>query len=156
MGGYASSNGRVEWIPPVGFDASSPAGASAFKPFIPLRPSSQATGAADPTGIGELPPWISVLQVISTSRYVAQVSIFDNLGSALGTFTQAFGYQGEMGNAKRVVPKGLVSFLVWDQKDKRGQLAGQGVYVWKVVFSFENGKQEVRYTRTGIMRRIAP
>ncbi|MDB5105041.1 MAG: hypothetical protein JWP91_2730, partial [Fibrobacteres bacterium] len=52
----------------------------------------------------------------------------------------------------RVVPKGLVSYLVWDMKDAHGQLAGQGVYVWKVQFQFKGGKQEVQYTKTGVLR----
>jgi hypothetical protein len=37
-------------------------------------------------------------------------------------------------------------------KDKNHQLAGQGVYVWKVRFEFKGGKQEIQYTRTGITR----
>ena len=95
---------------------------------------------------------VSAIQVISTTKYIAKVNIFDNFGNLVHKSVQAFGYQGELGNVARVVPKGLVSYLVWDQKDMDGQLAGQGVYVWKVAFIFENGKQEIQYTRTGIMR----
>jgi hypothetical protein len=40
-------------------------------------------------------------------------------------------------------------------KDRKKQTVGQGVYVWKVVFVFETGKQEIQYTRTGIMREAA-
>ena len=64
----------------------------------------------------------------------------------------ADGGHGELQNTARLVPKGLVSFLVWDMKDKNGQLAGQGVYVWKVAFEFKGGKSEVQYTRTGVLR----
>jgi len=38
-------------------------------------------------------------------------------------------------------------------KDSKNQLAGNGVYVWKVTFQFKGGKQEVQYTRTGMMRK---
>ena len=58
-----------------------------------------------------------------------------------------------MGNARRFVPGGLVSYLWWDTRDSKGQMAGQGVYVWKTLFHFQNGKQEVRFTRTGLVRK---
>ena len=66
---------------------------------------------------------------------------------------QAFGGRGELQNINRAVNKGIVSYLIWDLKDSQGQLAGNGVYVWKVTFMFKGGKQEVQYTRTGLMRK---
>jgi hypothetical protein len=40
-------------------------------------------------------------------------------------------------------------------KDSQGVPVGQGVYVWKVNFTFQeaNKKSEVRFTRTGVLRR---
>ena len=101
-----------------------------------------------------LPGILSTVQVISTAPYIAHISIFDSYGNFVFASTQSFGANGEMQNRARVVPKGLVSYLWWDMKDKRGQLAGQGVYVWKVRFEFKGGKQEIQYTRTGIMRTV--
>jgi hypothetical protein len=69
--------------------------------------------------------------------------------------TQAFGHNGELRNNFRIVEGGQVSFLVWDMKDSQGVPVGQGVYVWKVNFTFQeaNKKSEVRFTRTGVLRR---
>jgi hypothetical protein len=100
----------------------------------------------------KLPGGISAIQVVSTTAYIAHIAIFDNYGNFVYSSTQVFGGRGELQNQARTVPKGLVSFLWWDMKDKHGQLAGQGVYVWKVTFQFQGRKEEVRYTRTGIMR----
>jgi hypothetical protein len=68
--------------------------------------------------------------------------------------TQAFGRNGELRNNDRTVNDGQVSFLVWDMKDSHGLAVGQGVYVWKVNFTFQeaNKKSEVRFTRTGVLR----
>jgi hypothetical protein len=99
-----------------------------------------------------LPRTLSAVQVVSTGKYVATVSIYDTQGRFVKLFRQAFGYQGELTNGARRTNKGLVSYLVWDLKDSKGQKAGQGVYIWKVLFAFENGKQEIQYTRTGVMR----
>ena len=60
-----------------------------------------------------------------------------------------------MSNQERAAKRGWASYLVWDMKNAKGQKAGQGVYVWKVVFRFKVGKQEIRYTRTGVMRNLA-
>jgi hypothetical protein len=40
-------------------------------------------------------------------------------------------------------------------KDSHGSPVGQGAYVWKVNFTFQetNKKSEVRFTRTGVVRR---
>ena len=67
--------------------------------------------------------------MVSTSRYVARVSIFDNLGNPVAGFVQAFGYQGELSNLERVVPNGMVSFLVWDLRDRKRQKVGNGAYI---------------------------
>jgi hypothetical protein len=46
----------------------------------------------------------------------------------------------------------MAGCLIWDQKDSRGQKAGQGAYVRKILFKFQTGKNEVRYVETGLMR----
>jgi hypothetical protein len=100
-----------------------------------------------------IPTNISAIQVVSTDAYVAHITIFDIYGNFVAKSIQAFGGRGELNNPSRVVFHGLASYLVWDMKDAKGQLAGNGVYVWKVRFEFRGGKQEVQYTRTGLMRR---
>jgi len=154
-GGY-SVNGvaswNVNWIPPVGFNEDAAKYGSADHGPIPANVKDAATGETDLTRDVPLPAFLSTVQVVTTAAYVAEVSLFDNLGNFVVSFRQAFGYRGELGNVQRVVPRGLASFLWWDMRDRHGQLAGQGVYVWKVVFRFQNGKQEIRYIRTGLMR----
>jgi hypothetical protein len=151
-GGY-----QVLWIPPVGFDPSNP---NAFflpnglsnQGYVPNLASNTQQISDDPTRIQGMPTNISALQVVSSGRYVADITIFDNLGNFIRKFRQSFGYQGELNNIQRTVSKGMVSYLLWDLHDQKGQRAGQGVYVWKVLFTFENHKQEVQYTRTGVLR----
>jgi fibro-slime domain-containing protein len=151
-GGYSNQAGAILWIPPVDFKATSAEDMKSWTPYVPPSATSQGTGESDNTDYADFPIWLNAIQVITTSKYVARLTICDNFGNVVHKSTQSFGYRGEMGNIRRVVPKGLVSWLIWDGKDTRGQLAGQGVYIWKVVFTFETGKQEIEYTRTGIIR----
>ena len=131
----------------MGFTENQP-----FNPFVPANPGALPISTTDPGVEVRLPSTISTVQVVSTGKYIATVSIFDTHGRFIKQFRQAFGYQGELTNGERRTNKGLVSYLVWDLKDSKGQKAGQGVYIWKVTFAFENGNQEVQYTRTGVMR----
>jgi hypothetical protein len=152
-GGYATEIApgkyQVNWIPPVGFHEGG---------ALPVEPPGTAVVdkplAVESQGPVKMPPGIAALQVVSTGKYIADVRIFDNKGLYLRHFQQHFGYDGEMGNLFRAsrYQKGQISYLAWDLKDDNGHKAGQGVYVWKVLFRFENGKQEVRYTRTGVVR----
>ncbi len=135
------------WIPPFGFTSGLP-----FNPDIPLRPDAPSIGS-DPKGLEALPKDLSTVQVVTTGKYIANIAIFDNNGGFVRKFNQAFGYHGEMNNRTRIASRGQVSYLVWDLRDFRGQKAGQGVYIWKVLFTFENQKQEVQYTKTGLLRR---
>jgi hypothetical protein len=144
--GYAIGD-KLEWIPPVGFTPG-----KEFNPYIPPSAGAPGRDISDVLDSKNLPPEYGIVQVITTDKYIARIGIFDHYGNHVRSLVQSFGYQGEMGNQNRVVRKGLVSYLVWDRKDKQGQEAGQGVYVWKVVFTFGNNNQEVSYTRTGVIR----
>jgi fibro-slime domain-containing protein len=148
--GYATSatgnRWEVVWIPPVGWTEGRP-----FTPYTAKLDDLPAGTRETGTPL-KLPANVSAIQVVSTAAYIAHVSIFDLYGNFVATSTQAFGGRGELQNQARVVPKGLVSYLFWDMRDSRGQWAGQGVYVWKVRFEFVGGKQEVQYTKIGVMR----
>lgn len=150
--GYATPGSvnpwEVVWIPPVGYDP----GSKTLKPYTVGSINDLPTGTRETSTPITLPGSISTIQVVSTTAYIAHVSIFDVYGNFVAKSTQIFGGRGELQNQARIVPKGLVSYLFWDTKDSKGQLAGQGVYVWKVQFEFKGGKQEVQYTRTGLMR----
>jgi len=148
--GYA-----VKWIPPVGFNAT---GGTKFDGSVIYGTNRKVNindlpSGTDPGDITDIPETISAVQVVSKEAYIAHIFIYDHLGNFLRSLVQTFGYQGELQNDARIVPKGRVSFLVWDMRDRNGQIAGNGVYVWKVTFQFQGGKQEVQYTRTGILRK---
>ncbi len=157
-GEYAVNTGggfQTLWVPPADFPADF--NPKIGKPYVPAVPALNAAAepGRDAGKVVAMPADISTIQVISTGEYIADVSIYDNLGNWLKNFRQAFGYRGELNNQERAASRGLVSYLVWDMRNNKGQMAGQGVYVWKVVFRFKNGKQEIRYARTGVMRNLA-
>ncbi|HKP95553.1 MAG TPA: fibro-slime domain-containing protein [Fibrobacteria bacterium] len=150
--GFATNNGsnwEVIWIPPVGWEEGKP-----FVPYTVASLNDLPSGTRETSTPVKLPPSLSAIQVVTTAPYIAHVTIFDTYGNFVNSSVQVFGGRGEMQNRARVSDReqGLATFLVWDMKDKHGQLAGQGVYVWKVSFQFKGGKQEVRYTRTGVVR----
>lgn len=154
-----SGNGswQVVWIPPVGFDECKSANdiMKCMQSKVPDGYDAKATPKRDieNQSFAHMPVAnFSAVQVIATGRYIARVNIYDNFGVHVRSFVQAFGFWGEEKNPWRATDKGLRSFIVWDLKDKNGQMAGQGVYVWKVNFSFSDKKSEVMYTRTGVMR----
>jgi hypothetical protein len=148
---------QVVWIPPVGMDdcMGSSDVMKCLEKKVPAGYDAKATPMRDieNQNFAFMPVRnYSAVQVIATGRYIARVSIYDNFGVHVRSFVQAFGFWGEEKNPWRATDKGLRSFIVWDLKDKNGQMAGQGVYVWKVNFSFSDKKSEVMYTRTGVMR----
>ncbi len=162
---YATSRDSmiaVYWIPPAGWDF---AGKDATKfeldraKYLPngINGDVSTSIPQDNSRLPEpIPQNVSLIQVVSLGRYIANVSIFDNLGHFMKSFKQAFGYQGELDNRNRISqngPRGMVSYLVWDLKDKNGAMAGQGVYIWKIAFSYpQNKKTEIEYVRIGLMR----
>jgi hypothetical protein len=136
----------VTWLPPVAVNGNIYT--------LPKSVSEQPVGTEVTGPPSPMPPNIATLQVVAVGKYIATVFIYDNRGSYVTDFKQAFGYHGELNNRFRIaLGKGVVSYLVWNLLDKHGRKAGQGVYVWKVLFTFDDGKQEVQYTRTGLMRR---
>ncbi|MBF0433061.1 MAG: fibro-slime domain-containing protein [Fibrobacteria bacterium] len=94
---------------------------------------------------------LSSVQIFSTDSYVAEVVIFDHLGKFVHQSTQYFGQCGELENHYRRSPQGLMSWLVWNQKDLQGQYVGSGVYLWKVKFTTSAGQHTMVY-RQGIVR----
>jgi hypothetical protein len=124
--------------------------AGALQYFPPPDASSgQSEGQAE---AAPMPPGISVLQAMASERYTAHISIFDHMGGFVKSWDQKFGFSGELENPHRRTPAGVRSYLVWDERDSRGQKVGSGVYVWKVIFDFDGGRRETHVTRTGLVR----
>ena len=143
---------RVEintWIPPVGFDIEH----GKIDPGAVrncLNEGGEGTGRRT-----AIPPCLSIVEVVSDGPYTADISIFDNLGNFIHGSRQGFGACGELDNLERSVAGKQRSYLVWNSRDRKGSLAGNGVYVWRMAFHSEKhgmrGAQTV-LLRTGIMR----
>ncbi|HLP43343.1 MAG TPA: vWA domain-containing protein [Fibrobacteria bacterium] len=147
--GWVSRNGadyEIHWVPPVGWVPGRPLAVRLPATVNDLPVGTEATLKAP------LPRNISTVQVISTGGYIADVTLFDNHGRFVKKFKQSFGYFGELNNENRRANRGLASWLVWDLKDSKGAWAGQGVYIWKVVFTFGENVVESHYIRTGMIR----
>ncbi len=136
----------VEWIPPVTLDETgnvnnicTDSSLSAQEPVRALQNNC-----------------LSLVAVHSAERYTATVNIFDHLGKFIHASQQNFGYCGELAADNRQDPAGYKSFLVWNQKDDNGQFVGSGVYIWKVLYRFENGKTYEKEYRQGIAREATP
>lgn len=134
----------LSWIPPVGWVEGQPYRES----LIPGQP----TAGKDENGPRDLPEGTALVKVVGWGRYVAQVAIYDNLGNFVRRFTQTFGYRGELENPARLTQEGLQSFLVWDLRDEKGRLAGQGVYLWRIAFDLETGRGVEKMLRMGVLR----
>lgn len=138
----------IGWIPPVGFVP----GSRYRENDLPL-PGSAPTGT-DVTGKVPLPDDLAAVQIIANRKYIAKVTLFDNLGNLVTDFSQSFGYRGELGNqARQVGALGWAGYLIWDMRDKSGGLVGQGVYIWNIVLQYEDGSKIIKQIRTGVLRR---
>ena len=127
---------------------------------VPVKPVS---------GIGKTPKWIppegsdweplpdslSAVSVKTSMPYKAEVYIFDGIGTYVTDFRQKFGYDGEMEQSSRGGPGSQFKqgYLHWNQRSDRGRKAGTGIYIWKILFTFDDGHKETRIVKTGIYRR---
>ena len=99
-----------------------------------------------------LPTGYATVEVLTAERYTAKILIYDHFGSFVKSWSQQFGYHGELANRNRGLGGFIRSYLVWDEKDSRRQWVGSGAYVWKVAFTFDGGRHEVHSVRTGLVR----
>ena len=120
-----SGIGSAEWIPPEGSDWET------------------------------LPDTVSAISIRTKSPYTAEIYIFDGIGTYVTHFKQKFGYDGEMKAPNRANPddQSKLGFLHWNQRSEKGRRAGTGIYIWKILFTFEDGHKETRTIKTGIYRR---
>lgn len=98
---------------------------------------------------------LSAIRTETQMAYRASVSVFDNIGNVMAQFRTEFGKNGELEDDALANPENSTHFgyIEWDQRTKRGRLAGTGVYIWKIKFLFDDGHKETRTVRTGIRRR---
>jgi len=137
------------WIPPVGFDPVT--GEIDPNKQINCDPNDRPTKVYYPVNC------LSSVIVFTEGPYTAKVSIFDHLGKWVHSSTQIFGeYCKEHEHAIRDLPGGLVSYLVWNQKDHSKNFVGSGVYVWNVLFTYAGGRSKKSVFRQGLARDIQP
>lgn len=120
------------------------------------------------TGIGQKAKWIppkgkkfeNVPDTLSTikfsvvSPFKANIYIYDHMGAFVNQLHQEFGYNGEMtepirGNSNKYEKTG---YLYWDQRSETGRKVGTGVYIWNIIFTFDDGHKESVTLKSGIRR----
>ncbi len=144
--GGGSSADKTIWIPPIGFDPTSG------------EINSWDYDNCSQTDLSEFQYYpvdcLSSVVVHAEGGYTANVNIFDNTGRWVHSHVQKFGQCGELeNNARNRDGDGLLSWLVWNQKDdKTGSRVGSGVYIWKVLFEYENGRKTFAIFKQGIAR----
>ena len=102
----------------------------------------------------DLPDTVSAISVKAMAPYTADVYIFDGIANYVTHFEQKFGYDGEMEDPERLVAEdqSRLGFLYWDQRSKKGRKVATGVYIWKILFTFDDGYKETVIVKTGIKR----
>ncbi len=120
------------------------------------------------SGIGSTPDWLApgssiweplpdsltAISVKALAPYTAEIYIFDAIANYVTHFEQSFGYDGEMDDPERLIPEdqSKLGFLYWNQRTKKGRKVGTGVYIWKILFTFDDGYKETVFVKTGIKR----
>ncbi|MFC1585676.1 chitobiase/beta-hexosaminidase C-terminal domain-containing protein [Fibrobacterota bacterium] len=101
---------------------------------------------------------LSTVVVWSDGPYTAYITIYDNLGKFVHSSVQGFGNCGELENPVRrnTSQEGVVSFLIWNQKDNKGAFVGSGVYVWVVTYVSPGKPDQEAIYRQGIARSTPP
>ena len=65
---------------------------------------------------------------------------------------QCFGFRGELQNTNRQSPDGSRAELVWNLKDEVGAYASNGLYIWKVLYTYDNGFSRTKVYRNGLIK----
>jgi len=146
---FVQSGVETDWIPPVYMNEDG---------LIDERAAENCHPVKDPNPAPRPFPvnCLSAVGVYSDAAYTAQVGIFDNLGKFIQASTQTFGFCGELEDPNRVRPGGYASFLIWNQRDAKGILVGNGVYIIKITYKFQNGNFRTEVFKQGIIRGIEP
>jgi len=136
-----------KWLPPRGLDAAGNIDRS-------LSSCETPTAGATP----QLTPALNCMSkvtVFSQTGYNAEISIIDHLGKVVHSSRQSLCEQ-DLLDAGRLTPEGYVSWLVWNQKNTEGSFVGSGVYIWKVIFRFDTGDEQISFYKQGIIRAEFP
>ncbi len=102
----------------------------------------------------DVPDSLQTILVSSIAPYKAKVYIYDNLSNLVTTFTQKFTKEEmEMSSRGNDTDRSKIGFLHWNMRSKEGRKVGNGVYIWRIDFTFDDGYKEYRIVKTGLMRK---
>ena len=94
--------------------------------------------------------------MVTDVGYIADVSIYDNLGKWISSSKQSFGSCDELDDPEREYMGGYLSFLVWNQKNNENKFVGSGLYLWNVTYINDDGSRQVKVYKQGIARSENP
>ena len=127
-----------------------------IKPVQPVSGIGKTSEWIPPGGFQweDLPDTLSAVRVNVMAPYTADIYIFDGISVYVNHFEQKFGYDGEMVDPLRDnEDRSKQSFIYWNQLSEKGRRVGTGVYIWRIIFTFDDGHKETVTVKTGIKRK---
>lgn len=137
---------KETWIPPYGFNTDGSINENLQNKCDSLSREKQSATRLKPG-------CLSIVQLLTTEPFKAEISIVDHLGISIYNSKQQFGYCGEFQNPNRISALGFYSApLVWNQTTSKGKKVGSGVYIWKIKVKYKNGRIENLFKNQGVFR----
>ena len=101
-----------------------------------------------------VPDSLQTIRISSIAPYKARVIIYDNYSNVVTSFNQTFTKEEmEMDSRGNANDHSKLGFLYWNERSSEGRKVGDGVYIWRIDFKFNDGHKEYRLLKTGVKRR---
>jgi hypothetical protein len=90
---------------------------------------------------------------VSVGGKNTRVIIYDNFSNVVTSFNQTFTKEEkEMDSRGNENDHSKLGFLYWNERSSEGRKVGDGVYIWRIDFKFNDGHKEYRLLKTGVKR----
>ncbi len=100
-----------------------------------------------------VPDSLQTIRISSIAPYKARVIIYDNYSNVVTSFNQTFTKEEmEMDSRGNENDHSKLGFLYWNERSSEGRKVGDGVYIWRIDFKFNDGHKEYRLLKTGVKR----
>ena len=100
-----------------------------------------------------VPDSLQTIRISSIAPYKARVIIYDNFSNVVTSFNQTFTKEEmEMDSRGNENDHSKLGFLYWNERSSEGRKVGDGVYIWRIDFKFNDGHKEYRLLKTGVKR----
>ena len=100
-----------------------------------------------------VPDSLQTIRISSIAPYKARVIIYDNYSNVVTSFNQSFTKEEmEMDSRGNENDHSKLGFLYWNERSSEGRKVGDGVYIWRIDFRFNDGHKEYRVLKTGVKR----